>query len=161
MDLSATEGQVGRAITILGLALSLVGCSSLPWDDSFELAHSKEPAAGRDGMCSLGWWTAGRLVVDPSGGTAIIVEGGDFATVGDTMPVAWWPKYSGRRVGNEVEVLDLHGNVVATTGRRYRILAAFPMQEDAAFIVCGDDVTPLQTASGVSISPERSTVAHL
>ena len=132
-----------RAITILGLALCLVSCASLPSADSFELAHSKEPAAGRDGMCSLGWWTAGKLVVDPKGGTAIIVEGGDFGEVGDTLPVEWWPKYTGRHVGNEVSVVDPGGNVVATTGQRYRIESAFPM--DAGFVVCGGDVTPLPT----------------
>ena len=92
----------------------------------------------------------GSLVVDPRGGTAIIVEGGDFAKVGDTMPVQWWPKYTGRRVGNEVEVLDPDGNVVATTGRRYRIEAAFPMQEDAALVACGHDVTPLPAAADLA-----------
>ena len=148
LDRSATEGQVRRAFTILGLALGLVGCISLPSADSFELAHSKKPADGRLGECSLGWWTAGKLVVGPSGGTAINVEGGDFAEVGDTMPVEWWPKYSGRRVGKEVEVLDPDGNVVATTGRRYRIESAFPM--DAGFVVCGHDVTPLPTAADLA-----------
>jgi hypothetical protein len=139
---------VRPAVTILVLALGLVGCSSLPSADSFELAHSKEPADVRDGMCSLGWWTAGMLVVDPRGGTAIIVEGGDFGEAGETMPAQWWPKYTGRRVGNEAEVLDPDGNVVATTGRRYRIESAFPM--DAGFVVCGHDVTPLPTEADLA-----------
>jgi hypothetical protein len=129
-----------RALTVVALAMCLVGCGEvapLPWTpEAFELTHSKEPADGRSGPCSLGWWTGGRLVADGERGTSILVEGGDFANVGAKLQVQWWPKYTGRRAGSEVEVLDPDGNVVATTGRRYRILAAFPM--DAGFVACGD-----------------------
>ena len=54
--------------------------------------------------------TRGRLVIDPNGGTALVVEeGGNYygdKTVGATSPVWWWPKFTGRRVGNEVEIVD-------------------------------------------------------
>jgi hypothetical protein len=134
-----------RVTTIVALALCLVGCeaaSPVP-AEPFDLDHSRIPADGRLGACSLGWWTGGQLVVDEDRGTSVIVESGDFATVGAKMGVLWWPQFTGRRVGNEVEVLDPDGRVVATTGQRYRIAAAFPMLEDGRLVVCGDEVTPL------------------
>lgn len=132
-----------RTVTNLALALCLVGCGAAPvsTSDAFELPHGQGPANGRNGVCSLGWWTSGRLVVDGNGGTSIIVEGGDFGTVGAPFQVLWWPGFTGRRVGSEVEILDPDGKVIATTGRRYRIRAAFPFRP--AFVVCGDEVTPL------------------
>ena len=117
-------------------------------DGPFELAHSQEPADGRDGACSLGWWMAGLLVVDPNGGRLILVEGGDYGTIGDTAQVWWWPKFTGRSVGNEVQVLN-DGNVVATTGQRYHIALAYP-PGGPPFVVCGDDVTPLPTAADLA-----------
>ena len=132
-----------RAAIVVALALSSVGCEDLAPRpvEPFELAHSSEPADGRSGGCSLGWWTAGRLVIGTQGGTSIVVEAGDFATPGAELKVLWWPKYTGRRVGNEVEVLDPDGNVVAATGRRYRIDAGFPFSPE--FVVCRSEVTPL------------------
>ena len=132
-----------RATIVIALALSLLGCEDLAPRpvESFDLVHSREPADGRSGGCSLGWWTAGRLVIDEAGGTSVVVEDGDFATPGARLKVLWWPKYTGRRVGNEVEVLDPDGNVVATTGRKYRIEAGFPFAPD--FVVCASEVTPL------------------
>ena len=132
------------AIAICAVALCLVGCTTTPAlpGEPFELVTGPGPADGRLGACSLGWWTAGRLVVDPRGGTGILVEGGDFATVGATLQVMWWPNFEGRRVGTEVSVFDPDGNVVATIGKRYRILAAFPFAD--GFVACGDGgVTPL------------------
>jgi hypothetical protein len=83
---------------------------------------------------------AGQLVFDPEYGTAIEVESGDYlATKGATMPVMWWPTFTGRRLGNEVSVLDPDGNVVAMTGRRYRITGSF---EEVGFVACGDEVSP-------------------
>lgn len=134
-----------RVTTIVALALCLIGCEAvapLP-AEPFELSHSRGPADGRNGGCSLGWWTGGLLVIDGDRGTSVIVDSGDFATVAAQLGVLWWPQFTGRRVGNEVEVLDPDGKVVATTGRRYRIEAAFPMQENGRLVVCGDEVTPL------------------
>jgi hypothetical protein len=130
------------AIAALALALCLAGCGWFPPSgEPFELATSWEPgSAEHPGACRPGWWTAGRLVVDPKGGTAIEVEGGDKAKKGDTMAVLWWPTFTGRRVGNEVLVLDPEGHVVATTGQRYRIMGSFEM---IGFVACGDEVTPL------------------
>ena len=129
-----------RATIIVPLAMCLTGCEGLSPRpvEPFALAHSREPADGRIGACSLGWWTAGQLVIDEERATSIVVEDGDFATPGARLKVLWWPKYTGRRLGNEVEVLDPDGNVVATTGRRYKIEAGFPFYPD--FVVCGSEV---------------------
>ena len=129
-----------RVTTVVALALCLVGCGAVSPSPRrcSNSAHNREPSQG----CSLGWWAGGQLVVDGNHGTSILVEGGDFGRKGAKLQVLWWPKFTGRRVGNEVEVLD-DGKVVATTGRRYRIDAAFPMQEDGAVVVCGSSVTPL------------------
>jgi|SRR5215212_4124815 len=55
----------------------------------------------------------GLLISDPEYGTRI-----------DGRPVMWPSGYTGRRVGTEVEVVDQSGNLVARTGREYRISPA-------------------------------------
>ena len=64
------------------------------------------------GYCYLGGegGPTGQLAVDPKYGTSL-----------DGRPVIWPEGFSARRAGDEIEVLDPSGNVVATTGRRYRI----------------------------------------
>jgi len=129
----------------VAVTLWLVGCdadSPLPPSTPFELVHSQHPTDGETPKCSLGWWTAGRLVVDGDRGTSIIVEAGDIRPVGRRLPVLWWPKFTGRRVGSEVAILDPNGKVVAVTGRRYRINEGFPF-EDAGFVACNAEVTAL------------------
>lgn len=134
------------ATIVVALALCLVGCGepASPSGEPFELVTSWEPGRapvnGGVSACRPGWWTAGRLVVDPKRGTAIEVEGGDVYKKGATKPVLWWPIFTGRRVGNEVFVLGPDGNVVAVTGRRYRIGGSF---EPVGFVACGAGVTPL------------------
>ena len=54
------------------------------------------------------------LVADSQFGTAIQRANG-------RGPATWPPGYTGRRVGSEVAVYSPHGNLVATTGRRYYI----------------------------------------
>jgi len=60
----------------------------------------------------------GELTVDPKYGTAIVTT---TPPEGLTATIAWRPGFTGRRVGSEIEVLDPNGNVVATTGNKYRI----------------------------------------
>ena len=133
-----------RFVLALFVVLVAAGCSPQP--EPFALVHSEEPVDGRDGQCSLGWTLRGRLVIDPNGGTALVVEeGGNYygdKTVGATSPVWWWPKFTGRRVGNEVEIVDPDGKVVATTGQRYEIYLAYP-PAGPPFVVCGGEATPL------------------
>jgi hypothetical protein len=134
-----------RAIAILALALLMVGCdSSLPGGEPFDLVTSWEPgSAEAPGACRPGWSVAGELVVDPQGGTAIKVEGGDYliskgGQKGDIIRVLWWPTFTGRRFGNEVSVVGPDGKVVARTGRSYRITGSY---EPIGFVACGDQVT--------------------
>ncbi|HET9853170.1 MAG TPA: hypothetical protein VFP56_11795 [Candidatus Limnocylindrales bacterium] len=105
----------GRGLKALTLAIWLAGCGS----QSVPLLTGTGPFSPDDHSCYLSY-AVGMLVVDPNYGTAIIQEIGDgsppFAT-----PVMWWPGFSGRRVGAEIEVLDEAGTTVAVTGRRYKI----------------------------------------
>lgn len=60
------------------------------------------------GGCYTTWFN-GVLRADPTYGTAL-----------NTLPIAWQPGYTARKVGSEVNVLDPEWNIVATTGNRYR-----------------------------------------
>ncbi len=128
-----------RTIASLVLAAGVVGCdAAAPLGEPFALRTSWEPgSAAYPGACRPGWWAEGLLVVDPNGGTAMNVDGGD-RPAGSTISVLWWPTFTGRRVGSEVAVLGPDGKVVATTGRRYRIEGSF---EPIGFVACGDEVT--------------------
>ena len=106
-----TLGVMKRLVATIAIVLGLVGCG--PSGASLPLLTGDL----LDGGCYLAT-ASGRLVVDPSHGTAIIGEGG---TVDDRRIVAWRPGYTARRSGSEVEVLDPQGRVVATTGRSYLI----------------------------------------
>ena len=56
----------------------------------------------------------GELVVDSAAGTAILSDGERFR-------VRWPPGYVGRLLGDQIEVLDANGIVVAVTGRRMEL----------------------------------------
>jgi len=129
-----------RGIATLALGLCLAGCDSLPPPiEPFDLVTSWEPGSAEAPGCRPGWWAAGRLIVDPNRGTAMIVESGDYrGPKGVPMPVLWWPTFTGRRLENEVVVLDPNGNVVVRTGRRYRIEGSF---EPVGFVACGFTMT--------------------
>jgi hypothetical protein len=58
------------------------------------------------------------VVADPTFGTVSKDGGG---------PELTWPRgYTARWAGSEVEVLDLEGNVVLTTGKRYWLSPLWP-----------------------------------
>jgi hypothetical protein len=105
-----TLGVMKGLMATIAVVLGLVGC--LP---SGGQLLTGDPLGGE--LCYLAT-ASGRLVVDPSHGTAIIGSGG---TVDGRTIVAWRPGYTARRIGFEVEVLDPQGRVVATTGRSYLI----------------------------------------
>lgn len=69
------------------------------------------------GGCFLSF-TVGTLVVDPAAGVAIAQEGVDKSTIA----VAWPKGFTGRKSGDQVEVLNSKGDVVAKTGERYKLL---------------------------------------
>jgi hypothetical protein len=117
-----------RVAIVLGLALVLVGCGSAA-------SSSSVPSQGASGEAvalltdTVGCYAGGEesgavigvLVPEPSAGTAIrrTLDRGD-------MPILWPLGYTARRVGTEIEVLDTHGEIKATTGRTYFISPGMP-----------------------------------
>jgi hypothetical protein len=86
------------------LALVLLGCGLFV--DRVPL-HTADSASGA--CCILMYWVVD-VVADPTFGTI------DKAT---GQPLTWPARYTARRAGSEVEVLDPAGRVVLTTGGRY------------------------------------------
>lgn len=79
-----------------------------------------------NGPCYVGP-LGGLLVADPRTGTAI-----------GSQPLVWRTGYTGRRVGSEVEVIDEHGEVVATTGQQVLLMGGGKMSDGLpGFLVCG------------------------
>ena len=102
---------------MLALAVYLVACSSaLPQDDSIALLTGP-PGYRYEGAGCFTNWARGRLIVDPTYGTAIV----DEDVGGYTSIVAWRPGFTARRVGSEVAVFDQNGTRVAVTGGTYLI----------------------------------------
>jgi len=113
-----------RLTTTLALALFLLGCSSRIGTNPESAAASATPAGdavelltGLD-ACYAGGQSpsyAGVLIPDPEYGTRIDGKG----------PVMWPSGYTGLRLADgHVQVLDVSGHVVATTGREYAISPA-------------------------------------
>jgi hypothetical protein len=97
-------------------------------------------------------WAEGPVIFDPTYGTAIIdldlaANAPPDASPPAAVPVAWPPSYTARLHGSEVAVLDPQGNVVATTGHKYRIDGGYvgpaglsgdhPLPMNRAFYACG------------------------
>lgn len=80
--------------------------------------------------------TTGLLVPDATAGTAIVQE--DMAKI--TAPVLWPMGYTARRSGDQVEVLDRAGHVVARTGQRYELLGGYNSANQ--WIACHEGVYP-------------------
>ena len=116
-----TLGVMKRLVTTIAVVLCLVGCGP-----SAGSLLTGDPLGGG---CYLATGS-GRLVVDPSYGTAIIGDGG---TVDQLTVVAWRPGYTARRNGSEVEVLDPQGRVVATTGHSYIVPGGYVFPGDTTW----------------------------
>ena len=113
-------GCMRRIGTSLALALCLLGCTFGP-----------KMLTGSMGLC--GWAgpgpvIEGPLLPDPVAGIAIKVESADsgysygLPPIGSIVPVMWPPGFTGHRLsGGEIEVRNNGGEVVATTGNRYRL----------------------------------------
>lgn len=103
-----------RITTTLALALCLVGCASkTPPGEPVELLTA-----------NLGCYAGGE-----GGATAPLVAEPKYGTSFLGRPVMWPAGYTARRVGTEVMVLDVDGNVKATTGRTYHISQAYAPDE--------------------------------
>jgi hypothetical protein len=112
-----------RTTATLALVLCLLGCGA-PAGEPVQLVTVD---AGRG--CGLLPIFAD-LIADPTFGTALTRVGvapqPPPSMVSDERGPAKWPTgFTGRRIGSEVEVLDRHQNVVATTGRRYQIYRVY------------------------------------
>ena len=79
--------------------------------------------------------TTGELLPDASAGTAI-----SWDLDHKTHPISWPSGFIGRSSGDQVEVLNLTGSVVARTGTRVSLLGGF---EGATFIACGQYIETL------------------
>lgn len=121
------------------------------------------PPHGVSDTGQIGCYTSaatGLLRYDPTVGTTIEDETAmTLAPV--AVPIMWLPGFSARRLGSEVEVLDADGNVVATSGRRYRIDGGYvggdsswPEQPLRVFWACARIVA----ASTAGSLPEKSSV---
>jgi hypothetical protein len=80
--------------------------------------------------------TTGLLIADARTGTTIVSE--DMART--AVAVRWPAGYSGRTSGDQVEVLDQSGHVVARTGQRYELLGGY--NPDGTWAACTDGVYP-------------------
>ena len=129
------------ATTTLVLALCLLGCGSTDPPVAVPLLTGSR-------NCQVDA-ALGLLTVDPKYGTAIIDEQGAPSDRRPT-PVMWPPGYTGRWEDPEVVVLNPQGNVVATTGRRYRI-AGGPVA-----IVTGGSVAVAACPGPDAVSPAPS-----
>lgn len=125
-----------RGIVMMWLRLAtlvlLVGCSSavgsavplLTYDDQ---THCHPAPA------------LGRLVVDPTYGTAIAFDGQPPLS----RPIAWPPGFSGRHVGGEIEVVAPDGRVAAATGKRYAFVGVGgEVGGVVAFVSCAETFEP-------------------
>lgn len=106
-----------RVTTTLALALCLLGCNSQPVAVLTGVDANACYAGGESGPTAL-------LVVDPKYGTSF-----------DGKPLMWPVGYTGRRLGDEVEVLNAAGTVVATTGRLYHISMGYVSSDGARQII--------------------------
>jgi hypothetical protein len=100
-----------RSASRVLLVVLLVGCSTE--GPSPTLIRLLTASATEPYLCPASL-IVGDLVVDQGAGTAIVANGERFR-------VRWPPRYVGRQVGGEVEVLDPSGKVIATTGRRLQL----------------------------------------
>jgi hypothetical protein len=91
------------------------------------------------GSCYL-FSPVGRIVAHASAGTAL--EFDDKHRV----PIMWPTGYTSRSVDDGVAVVDVNGQVVATTGRMYRIDGGFLPDQDA-FLACGEVVPQAEQPS--------------
>lgn len=121
------------AVTALALALCMIGCAPVA------LLTGVPPGFPFDSAACYTNSAHGRLVADPRYGTAII-DTDMNPTNATAVPVMWRPGFTARRVGSEVEVEDPAGNVVAITGRTYRIDGGYVGEDPLVFWAC-DRVT--------------------
>ena len=124
----------GAALLVLAFALALGALRSAPVTLLTGGPNGDHRAgAGMNGCYLMG--TTGELLTDASAGTAI-----SWDLDHKTHPISWPSGFTGRSSGDQVEVLNLAGSVVARTGTRVSLLGGF---EGATFIACGQYIETL------------------
>jgi hypothetical protein len=78
---------------------------------------------------------SGQLFVNATGGTSIRGTYGSFTGTAGTIEVVWPHHYSARSVGDQLEVLDPTGRVVATTGQQVSLPGGTTMAD--GYYMCG------------------------
>ncbi len=127
-----------RLAMVLGLALSVLGCSGpAPASRGAQVPLLTVPQA--DTYASF-FNVVIDVVADPQTGTPIIDLHG--------VPMAWPTGYTAWRVGSETEVLDRSGNRVVVTGQRYRF---YP----------GPDLLGSEPQPGVYVPGPYRIIAHV
>ena len=110
-----------RRIATLGLALFLAGCGVLnPGGEQVPLLTG-----------SLGCYAGGE-----GGPTAELIVDPEYGTSFAGRPVMWPTGYTAWRVGSQIQVRDVGGNLKAATGRKYHISHAY-----APMLIPKDDGT--------------------
>jgi hypothetical protein len=95
-------------MTMLALALCLLGCDALAQSEPIEVRTSDSGTL--DAQCYLAG-TAAELILDPSIGLAWRFGRDDIRRV-------IWPRgYTARRVGSEIQVVNRDGLVIARSGK--------------------------------------------
>jgi hypothetical protein len=136
-----TLGVMKRLAVTVVVVLCLAGCGP----STGSLVTGDGPL---NGGCYLTQVT-GRLVFDPSYGTAIIVDGSQTGVQHGLTIVAWPPGETVRPNGSEFDVLDPQGRVVATTGQRYAVIGNFADAGEYG----RPDLPPVWFSCGVQLLP--------
>lgn len=104
-----------RVIGAVALALSLLGCGAGGPGASLSgpIPLLTVETQTSFGSCVLDLSYVADVIAEPTSGAPTDAETGEA--------LAWPRGFTARRAGSEVEVLDPSGNVVLTTGRRYRL----------------------------------------
>lgn len=105
------------------VALCLLGCSSGVDSSTVQLATGAgEFPVDPDGHSEcVTYYNVGTLIADPENGTAAEGVGGRPDGEFGIRPLIWPLGYTAHRLaGGEIEVLDLTGEIVATTGQIYK-----------------------------------------
>lgn len=120
---SLAGDRMRRIIATLVLAVCLLGCSG-PKADQVPLVTIETP----QGMtCCWLFYAVVDVVADPTTGTPTFKDSG--------LPMRWPRGYTAWRAGSEVKVMDGGGNVVLTTGSRYRIEPLVLAPDQANWVV--------------------------
>src|SRR4051794_21734770 len=115
--------MLNRVAIAVALELSLLGCGPRGAGEGGPVPLLTVETQTSFGSCVLDLFYVADVIADPTSGTPTDAATGE--------PFAWPKGFTARRAGPEVEVFNRGGNVVLTTGTRYRMC---PPPDDAGFV---------------------------